>query len=188
MVRELWTLIGVELIDVQFVLVLLLGDSVSQGLVQSGLVDDVAAATAEVHGDVAVLVLLVELLELNRCLVVAAEALEAPLAAAADAVGPSSSRRARREASRTGLWLWLLLGRHWLLEDLVAFWFVLKAWCVHLLGLHGDLGLISCEAGLHAPDGLNGRWLLWTDLDSRSSGCKEAGTSHWCVVNCSKGR
>ena len=73
----------------------------------------------------------------------------------------------------------------WLLEDLVAFWFVLQAGSVHLLGLYGDLGLISCEVGLHAPDRLNGWWLLRTDLDARSSGRKEAGTSHWCIVNCS---
>ena len=96
-VRELRTLIGVELIDVlAFVLVLLLGDSILQGLVKGILVDDVAAATAEVHGDVAVLVLLGELLEADRGLVVAAEALEATLAAATDAIGSSSSRSARR--------------------------------------------------------------------------------------------
>ena len=94
---ELRTLIGVELIDVlAFVLVLLLGDSVLQGLVKGVPVDDIAAAAAELHGDVAVLVLLGELLEADRGLVVAAEALEAPLAAAADAVGPSSSQSARR--------------------------------------------------------------------------------------------
>ena len=83
--------------------------------------------------------------------------------------------------------LWLLLDGDWLLEDLVAFWFVLQAGSVHLLGLHGDLGLISCEVGLHAPDGLNGRRLLRPDLNTRSSGGEEAGTFHWTVVNCRKG-
>ena len=80
------------------------------------------------------------------------------------------------------------MDRDWLLEDLVAFWFVLKAGSVHLLGLHGDLGLVSCEVGLHAPDGLNGWWLLWPDLNARSSGGEEAGTSHWSIVDCSKRR
>ena len=81
---------------------------------------------------------------------------------------------------------WLLLGRSWLLEDLVAFWFVLLDRRVDALGLCGHLGLVSCEVGLHAPGGLNGWWLLWPDLNARSSGGEEAGTSHWTVVNCSK--
>ena len=189
MVRELWTLIGVELIDVLvFVLVLLLGDSVSQGLVQSGLVDDVAAAAAEVHGDVAVLVLLVELLELNRCLVVAAEALEALMAATADAVGAGAWRTDRRE-SEERLWIsisWRLLG--WRLDRsriLPRLDDTLDLLILRLLSVDGFSLFLSPdqEVGLHTPLGLNRWWLLRRGSGPWGPGGEDTWPLRFRVIN-----
>ena len=86
------------------------------GLLVSGVegvqVDEVTAGPSELHRSVATRGLRRKLLHLDRSLVVAAEALEALIAATADAVGAGAWWTDRRE-SEERLWIrisWRLLG------------------------------------------------------------------------------
>ena len=89
----------IELADVAFLLAFFLGDSLDQGVIQGSLVDDVPSAAAELHGRIAGLVRCGKLLELDLLLVLALEALVAPVAAAADAVGARSWRNEWRSTT-----------------------------------------------------------------------------------------
>ena len=171
----LWELAAaiIELADVAFVFAFFFGDSLDQGVIKGSLVDDVPSGAAEVHGRIAGLVRCGILLELDRLLVLAPEALEAPVAAPADAVGARSFSRQRRSTAWNLRWLWQL----GLVEDLLNLLVLLLICWIGVDGFLLHLLFVSQYVLLYFPDRLDRRRLLWPDVDSGLSGSKKAGTS-----------